>query len=152
MPIRDRDPGAVVHEDEVGADSKGKCDCGTLALVQSRSGGVVGVPIGIRSDLKPSRKLCDPSPHRRRCIGMRKFIVHRPGHENRLEQLGQHIDRFDQDQIIERPGIGDDKPHALLETEPLQVALLALQIVEAVGLKHVMRLQKPVEGIARAKA
>jgi hypothetical protein len=39
--------------------------------------------------------------------------------------------------MVERPGIGDDKPHALLETEPLQVAPLALQIVEAVGLKHV---------------
>ncbi len=39
----------------------------------------------------------------------------------------------------------------LSETEPPQVAPLALQVIEAVGLEYVMRLQKTVEGVARTE-
>jgi len=40
----------------------------------------------------------------------------------------------------------------LSETEPPQVAPLALQVIEAVWLEYVVRLQKTVEGVARTKA
>ena len=83
----DGDPGAVINENEFGANGNSKRDCGTLALVQSGCCSVVGIRIGIRSYLKPSRTVCDPCPHRRWRIDMRKFVVHRPWCENHLEQL-----------------------------------------------------------------
>src|SRR6266436_7206833 len=38
------------------------------------------------------------------------------------------------------------------DTEPLQVAPLALEIIKAVVFEDVMRLQKTVEGVARTEA
>jgi hypothetical protein len=83
---------------------------------------------------------------------MRKFIAHRLGHENRLEQLWQQVDCFDQNQIVDGPVSATTSRMRLSETEPPQVAPLALQIIKAVGLEHVMRLQKTVEGVARTEA
>jgi hypothetical protein len=71
----DGDPGAVINENEFGANGNSKRDCGTLALVQSGCCSVVGIRIGIRSYLKPSRTVCDPCPHRRWRIDMRKFAL-----------------------------------------------------------------------------
>lgn len=147
-----RNPSAVVHEDKFGADSNCERDCRTLALVQDRCGSVVDVPVRIRSNFQPYRSIGDPCPHRRRCIGMCKFVTHSHGHENHLEQVWQDVDCVDQDQIIEGTGIGDNQPHGFLKTESLQIAPLALQIFKAVGLEHVMRLQKTVERVARSKA
>ena len=57
-----------------------------------------------------------------------------------FEQLGQNAARADQHQVVERPGIGDDEPHGASEAEAFQVAALALQIFDAVGLVNLVRL------------
>jgi len=83
---------------------------------------------------------------------MAEFGAHRFRHKHRFNELGNDRARADQHQVVERPGIGDDEPHADLEAESSQVLPLALQIVEAVGLEHVMRLEKSVERVAGFEA
>jgi hypothetical protein len=40
----------------------------------------------------------------------------RYGYEDSLEQIGEHFDRVDKDQIINGAGIGNDEPHTQSET------------------------------------
>ena len=51
----------------------------------------------------------------------------------------------------ERTGVGDNEPHAASEAGLLEVLSVTFQIVEGVRLKHVMRLQEPVERFAGGK-
>jgi hypothetical protein len=42
-----------------------------------------------------------------------QFIPYSGRYKNPLEQLWQEIDCTDEYQVIERPGIGNDQPHAV---------------------------------------
>jgi hypothetical protein len=65
--------------------------------------------------------------------------------------IRKQFDGVDQHQIIERPGVGNDEPHARSEAEPLQVVTLAFDILKGVWLEHVMCLQKLLELGPRAE-
>ena len=47
----------------------------------------------------------------RRRISVGQLVINRGRHQDLLEQPRQHVDRFNQHQVIERPGISDDEPH-----------------------------------------
>jgi hypothetical protein len=69
-----------------------------------------------------------------------------------VEERPENLARADQHQVIERPGICDNAPHAISEAEPLQIAALSFEILYAVGLVHLVRLQEPVELVTRRQA
>jgi hypothetical protein len=83
---------------------------------------------------------------------MAELVINRSRHQDLLEQFRQYLDRVNQYKIIDRPGIGDDEPHGLSESEPFQVSPLAREVVEAVRLEHIMGLEEAIEGVAGTKA
>ena len=50
---------------------------------------------------------------------MRELLTHSLQEEDLLEQPPQQLDIAGEDEIMERPGIGDDEPGHPLEAEPL---------------------------------
>lgn len=75
---------------------------------------------------------------------MAKLVAHDPGYTHGLEQLREQIDLSDQDEIMGRPGIGDNDPHAS-KAEPVEGLLLALEIGKRAGFIDLVRLQEAVQ-------
>jgi hypothetical protein len=67
-----------------------------------------------------------------------------------LQTAGKDFDMPDQDQIINRAGVGDDEPHRL-QAKLLKAIDLTTKILNGVFNPNVMGLQKSVELIAGAK-
>lgn len=82
---------------------------------------------------------------------MAQLGVDRLRYEYLSEQLWKYFVLADQHQVVERAGIGDDEPHAASEAGFFQVFSVAFQVVQAVRLEHIMRLQKPIERVAGAE-
>src|SRR5262249_50349996 len=93
-----------------------------------------------------------PTAHRRRRQTMTQLGVHQLRHQQLSEQFWKYSALADQHQVIERTGIGDNEPHAASEAGLFEVLSVTFQIVEGVRLKHVMRLQEPVERFAGGEA
>jgi hypothetical protein len=68
--------------------------------------------IGIWAHFEPSRLVRNKGAQGCWRIGIGEFFVDREGYQDLLKQLRQHLDCVDQHQVIDRPGIGDNEPHA----------------------------------------
>lgn len=68
-----------------------------------------------------------------------------------LKQPGKKFALSNQHQIVQRPGIGDDEPHAPLQADAAQVAPLLFQLLQRVLHEDVVRFEKAVERLARFK-
>ena len=96
MLLCDRHPRSIVHQNEIGPNRSGKCDRGTLTLIESSFvKAVVGLWIG--PDCKPRRSLPDPRSHLFWSLGVNKLSVYRCGYKNSLEELWENSDRVDKD-------------------------------------------------------
>lgn len=107
---------------------------------------------GVRLDQKPGGRLTYPFADDFRRRAMRQFHVHRDGYVHRHEKLGQQFDLIYEPEIVQRPGIGDDKLRHALETEALQRGDLSLNVVHRIGVIHLVGLQKAIDFIERLKS
>ena len=51
--------------------------------------------------------------HCQRCLPVFQFILHDSGEDHFFKQRWQNVDMPDKDQVVDRPGVGDDQPHHL---------------------------------------
>jgi hypothetical protein len=130
----------------------GRHDCGALAFVQSHFCRTAAGKVRVGPDFEPVRNASCPHFHRLWCGWISQLAMNCRRNENPFKQRGQEVDFVDQQQVVERPCIGDDQPHALSKSEPLQIASLPPQIVQAVRLEYAVALQEAVQLIAGRKA
>jgi hypothetical protein len=72
-----------------------------------------------------------------------KVQFERRQEEPLFKHLRQKIDVVDQDQVIDRAGIGDYQPHGL-QSQFFQRSTLFLKIFENVFFKHAVRLKEAI--------
>jgi hypothetical protein len=138
-----RHPVLIIHQHETGVDRERQFDRGALAGIQFWRRQVVAVYIGIRVHLQPGGRLPDPGTYRCRCLAIGEFIAHHLRRQHPREQFGQQLDIAGQRQVVKRPGIGNGQQRdAPSETEPLQIAAVALQILGRIGSKDFVRGEK----------
>jgi hypothetical protein len=147
-PIRSGDRRTIIHKDKLGSDSYGESDRSLLAFAQGRKRRVVADAGGILLNVKPFRRMRDPGLYCGRGFGMRQLVAYCSREDDPAKQLPQQVNRVDQHEVIERPGIRDNRQHMELIAEPLQVAPLTIEIVESVSLEDGMGLQKAVKGVS----
>jgi hypothetical protein len=61
--------------------------------------------------LDPCGRLGDPVLHCLRCFGPGQFVSDDRGQNNLPKQLRKDINMADEDQVVDRPGIGYNQPH-----------------------------------------
>lgn len=111
-PIREGSAGTVVHEYQIGVDCGCKGYGRALPLIQSDFSSILARIFRVRSNLNPIWHICAPCPHLHWRSNMRKLTVHRLWKKNFGKQPREQVNRIDQEQVINRPRIGNDEPHA----------------------------------------
>src|ERR1700677_3224974 len=60
------------------------------------------------ANLQPAGRLTNPGPYRRGCRQAQKFVMHRRRNRDRAVHLWEHFDLFDENQVVDRGGVGDN--------------------------------------------
>jgi hypothetical protein len=101
---------------------QGEGDSVFFALVEFIHGRIVDMK-GL-TDLNPSRRSTDPVLYRERRFRMFQLVPDDGGQNHSVEQSWKDVDMLDEDQIIDRSGIGDDELHPL-ESKTVKVLQVA---------------------------
>jgi hypothetical protein len=103
-------------------------------------------------NLDPQGWLRDPAAHTFRSFIVPQFVSHYLRHKYLLEEGSQNVDLLDQNQIIQRAGVGDNEPHRWSEPETLKVIPVLLDVVERIRGVDIMGLEEPVQGLSRLES
>ena len=145
---RGYDAAPVIHEQQIGVERGGKRNslCFTGAELLYRGLGEVQCLVHVH----PRGRIGNPVAHRKWCVRIGQLVFHSGWQDYFCKQRGKDFDMPDQDQIINRAGVGDDEPHRL-QAKLLKAIDLTTKILNGVFNPNVMGLQKSVELIAGAK-
>jgi hypothetical protein len=77
------------------------------------------------SYLQPIRNICNPRAHWQRRARITQFSVHSGWYDDCAKYLWQQVNRIDQDQVINRPSIGNTSRFPL-KSQTFQITALAL--------------------------
>ncbi len=109
LPFRSADASALIDEQQIGLERCRQGDCGGFSLVKSRvRDGFEGFG---SDDLKPGGQGGDPALDQRRRDRIGEFSPDHAWKRYPFKQAGKNFDMADQDQIIDRAGVGDHQPH-----------------------------------------
>jgi hypothetical protein len=83
---------------------------------------------------------------------MREFVAHALRRQDLGEQAGKKRNVACQDEVMKRPRVGDNKPHAPSKAETLQVCAIASEVFGAVAANNFMVDEERVEFAAPSQA
>jgi len=139
-----RGSGAVIDQEQPGAECVSQRDRGALAGIKLTQRGRLGGGVVHR---KPRRRAVSPRAHRIRSVSVTQLAGDDGRHSNGAEQLWQHVDLADEDQVVKRPGVRDDdaRGQGSGAAERLQVCKVAPDVLQGDWFVHAALLEKAVE-------
>ena len=81
-------------------------------------------------DIKPLWRISGPGADQCRRFGVHQFLFHGRRQDHLVKQRREDIDMTDQEQIVDRSGVGDDQPH-LLKSQSLKSLDVAMQVLDS---------------------
>jgi len=138
----------VIDEQELSPYSNRKLDRSSFAIVQVHKGRVVSVATG-RHDLDPQRWFRNPAAYTLRSLIVPQFVPHDLRHEYLLKEGRQNCDLFNQYEVIQRTGVGDNEPHWSSEAKTPKVIPVVLEVIERIRHVDIMGLEEHIQRLSR---
>jgi hypothetical protein len=143
---------AIIDQQQIGVERLRQRKSRALAPVQSHQKGIGVIRGRGRPQVEPSGWHGGPVAHRFGRFGMKQLVPDRVRDQDFREELEQDFALADQDEIVDRPGIGDDDRHRLSQPEPAQILAVAFEILDLIFNKDAVRLEKSVKRRAGREA
>lgn len=106
VPSRQGDSLAIIHEDHVRVNFDRELNGFLFTHIQDAGFGRYG-PRTL-SHFCPARQAGNPALDHRRRSRPPQFVPHRDRKDYSLEERRQHIDMADQNEVVDRPSVGND--------------------------------------------
>ncbi len=134
----------VIDQEQPGAERVSQRDRGALAGIKPTQRGRLGGGVVHR---KPRRRAVSPRAYRSRSVSVTQLAGDDGGHSNGAEQLWQHVNLADQNEVMKRPGVRDDdaRGHGSGATKCLQVYEVAPDVLQGDRFVYAALLEEAVE-------
>jgi hypothetical protein len=148
LPSRGGNAGSIVGQHGIGADRQGERDCCSFAGIEPGKRRVRGN--GRLSCEQSRRPRGDPRLDERWCPWLTQLVLRLVRDQDLVQQLGQHADLADQDEVAQRAAVRDG-PHRL-QAELVEILALARKLCQGRAVVDAVLFQKGIQFEARRHA
>jgi hypothetical protein len=120
------------YQQQVGANRLRQHKGCPLAPVEAQQSGIGAIRLRDRAHFEPVGRRSGPGADRLGRFGMQQLVSDRVRDQDFREEREQDVALADQDEIMDRPGIGDDDRHRFSQPELAQILAVAFEVLDPV--------------------